>query len=439
MAKKKSGQAKQRATEFPKPQGVEGEGDRFVPPDRRDQLDADPDDRAQEVVVKDLAANIQILEPDAAGRDGDEDGDEPDRRGGDDEDDAPTRSEGDDDDEGSGSRRQQRSSARGNGKSARQIRARINRERALKDQANIRATNAVRRAENVEARLAKIERAQLDVNNNVGVKDLEQKIATLKGELAKAVEKGETQEQMDLTIKLGDAQADLKLLKYDLKRKQDDATAEEARAKKEREAADASGGDAGGDDEPAPTTQEWMAANRAWFSKVRFKEAKADAIALDKEILAEIADGEVDFEQYSEEHFEELNTRLAALHPDLPINSLDGEPFEAAGDDDEEDENVGTRNNDRGGDRRTARTPVNGRRPPVGGSGQRSNGRKQVSEVELAKQGKVRLDESDFKQMRMYGLDPKDPKQKERFARERMRSILTQDKRDQNGTGRGAR
>jgi hypothetical protein len=56
-----------------------------------------------------------------------------------------------------------------------------------------------------------------------------------------------------------------------------------------------------------------------------------------------------------------------------------------------------------------------------------------VTDADLARQGKVGLAEADFTQMRMYGLDPKNVEHKKRFAKERMRTIITDEKRSQRG------
>jgi hypothetical protein len=58
-----------------------------------------------------------------------------------------------------------------------------------------------------------------------------------------------------------------------------------------------------------------------------------------------------------------------------------------------------------------------------------------MSDLELARQGKARLTEADYAQMRVFKLDPNDPKVRTQFAKERVRTILT----EANKTARGAR
>ncbi len=89
MAKKAKKTAK---TVFPKPEAEEGAPDRFIPPDRQDQLENEPGDRAQVVQVKDLAADLEVITDDE-----DEDGEETNQRAAAD-DDEPEAFEGADDD-----------------------------------------------------------------------------------------------------------------------------------------------------------------------------------------------------------------------------------------------------------------------------------------------------------------------------------------------------
>lgn len=90
------------------------------------------------------------------------------------------------------------------------------------------------------------------------------------------------------------------------------------------------------------------------------------------------------------------------------------------------------RRNDDGGDEQR-RSPVrgsNGRvssngRAPMGGMGARE-GRRERSEIELARHGKVQLSDEDFREMRVFKLDPNNPEHKKYFARERARTLLQQ-------------
>jgi hypothetical protein len=68
------------------------------------------------------------------------------------------------------------------------------------------------------------------------------------------------------------------------------------------------------------------------------------------------------------------------------------------------------------------------RRPPQGGSGGGQGNRKPPTDLELARQGKVRLGDADYAQMRIYRLDPNDPAARVAFGKERIRTLLTEAK-----------
>jgi len=416
MARAKRG-AKSAPKTFPKDQGVEGEGDRFVPPDRIDQRE-DPEDRAQTIQFKDVSADIEVIErrDDDDGRESAGDGEE------DDDDEADQRqtrrrsADDDDDDPVQNGRRLSQES--------RSVRARVNRERVLREQAEAKVANAERRARSVEERLAKLERVTTEVQENTSVKALEAKIAALEAEVKKALAEDDHKLAFEKQADLGDAKADLKLMKRDLEAARRQQIAEEEARKQS-----GAGAEAAADTGESPGTVDWKHANRGWWNRARYKDAKEDAIGIDADILGEINNGDHDFVKYSDEHFELLNARLAELYPDLPLYHTDGRAFE---DDQQQEPDVNDRRNDRGArDRDGQRAPQNTRnRAPVSGRGTRQqNGRRVQSEADLAREGKVTLSKEDFGQMRLYGLDPKNNEHKKRFAKERMRSILTEDRR----------
>jgi hypothetical protein len=120
---------------------------------------------------------------------------------------------------------------------------------------------------------------------------------------------------------------------------------------------------------------------------------------------------------------------------------LDGERVEAEPEDldrdarnrdDDRDLDRGRgRDRDAGRDRDTRRAPP--RRHAAGNMGTNDRRRGNSDARTLAEQGRVRLTPADHAQMREYGLDPNSPKDKKAFAKERMRTILSEG-RDQ---GRG--
>lgn len=423
MAKRKA-KAKAAPTTFPKEQSEEGAPDRFIPPDRHDQIPNDESDRAQVVLVKSLADNIEVVDDD-----GDDEGDDEER---DDQEE-----EEDEEREIRSSRRRTRARASADDREpaegddeddsrhSRKVRARINREKVLRSQADVRADNAERRAKGVEERLAKLERVTAEVKESGEVKALEAKLATAKAKLATAIEDGKTADQLAYTIEIGDLQADIKLLKRDMEAAKRQAITEEAQRKEdETKAAAATEGTA---DAEVPSADDYIQANR-WWNKPKFSRERRRAISLDTEILEEISSGELNIEKYSDEHFELLNERLAEMYPELPLYTADGQPYEPA----EEEDEVSNRDRD---SRDNGRERQNSRRPPVGGQGTGRNGRRQVNPVDLARQGKVKLGDPEYTTMRLFGLDPKKPEHKKAFAKERMRSILTDERRGTNQRG----
>lgn len=363
----------------PKPQG-DGGPDTFVPPDRPDVMSPDPDDRPQEVDV--------FAEDSRGERD-----DEPD------EDDRPLRAEDDEGEEeeaGSYSRRVQR---------------RINREISLRKRVETRLEEERVARRRLERRLARIERAQDDTQSQATLKTITDQLAAKATELEAAIESGDTKKQLELQLAIGDLQAEKKLLERDI-----------AAARRAQESAGEDDDDPDADSRGSRDAQEWIRANRRWWGKAKWANAQKDAVAHDKDIIAEIKEGELPFEKYSDEHFEELARRLKADYPELDIRNTDGEAFEAESDDDG-DSTVSAR--DRDYDDRSRRSSTNGkRRAPMGGMGGR-DGRRERSTVELARQGKVRLEQRDFDNMRRFGLNPNNPRDKKYYANERRRTILT--------------
>src|SRR5256885_959658 len=211
-------------------------------------------------------------------------------------------------------------------------RAVVNRERALREQTQKQLAEERAARQELAERMLKIERSTTKVAADADVKAIEAQIEQLKPQIAAAVEAGETAKALDLQIRLGDLQADLKVKKYDLTlRAQNAAVLEENERKQRQAAADAAkrAGTAGDGELPAEHRQrsdDFIRANRHWWR--RDKEAKASAIEIDKEILADIADGELDFEAYSDEHFEELAERMHEEFPDLEICDLEREPYD---------------------------------------------------------------------------------------------------------------
>jgi hypothetical protein len=291
-------------------------------------------------------------------------------------------------------------------------RALVNRERALREQvqAQLAEERAARQA--TEERLDRIERAQTEVAGSSDVKALQAKIEALIPQIAAATEAGDTAKALTLQMQLGDLQGDLKLLKYDLAQKQ-----RQASVRPPTPATPAADTPSDVDPEAAASAERFKKANRHWWNRSANKEAREDAVTIDREILEELRTGDLDFEPYSDEHWEEVARRLHESYPNLELQDLDGVAYDFEG----EEMN----------DRTQARRP-----PPARGNGTRGapqTGRRTQTEADLARAGKVTLNEEDFNTMRLFKMDPNKPEDKKYFAKEKMRSILTGERQAQRG------
>lgn len=393
--------------------------DSFVPPDRQDSVSlADTETGVSEVI--DFRKGTSEVADD---QDGDDVRENARRAAAADSDDPPLRerpvrqqqARGDDRDDEGLSRSVQKRVAR--------ERAITNRERALREQAEtkLREERVARQA--TEDRITRIERTQKQIDANGDVKSIEAKIQALIPQIATATEAGETKKALELQIQLSDLQGDLKVLKYDLKLRSENATAIEAREKQNREAA------AGTERQVHPADQQeniergnaFKRENRHWWRRRENDVVRKASEDMDVEILNDIRDGVLEFKPYSDEHFEELAQRLHEEYPDLELIDPSGVAYEFEPDQD-----------DRGGNSRRENRVQNNRgrdngRPPQGRSGSLTRGNRQPDEVENARLGRVTLTQADYDQMRTFKLDPNNPNHKRKFAEERARTILARD------------
>lgn len=312
----------------------------------------------------------------------------------------------------------------GDGSYSERVRKRIarergvaNRERTLREQTQrqLAAERTARQAQ--DERIARLERASTEVAGNADAKAIEGKIEALKPQIAAAMEAGETAKVLELQDKLADLKADLRILQYDLKQKQRAAETSSSRTTTQAAAEETT------TEDPVikNLVDSFVKANRHWWNRTANKDARADAISIDKEILAELAAGELDFEKYSDEHFAEMAARLHETYPDLEIQDLEGQPYEFDEESDDVNDQDGGRGN-RGDSRQQQRAGGRGA-APVNRMGH--NGRRGPTELELARQGKVTLDQKDFQTMRLFKMDPNNPTDKKYFAKEKMRSVLS--------------
>lgn len=442
--------ARRNAKTHPKPRGDEGQQDDFIPPDRQDQVRQDTGalevidvfGKAETVATgddDDAAVDMNSASEGDARSMGSEGGSDADGGAGADRTDVDgrgTRGNA----RGDRTARARPSGARGAGDQGDDVarfsqdtrkriareRAIVNRERALREatQRELTEERAARVAQ--DERIARLERSQTQVAGNASVKDLENQLAALKPQFVAALEAGESAKAADLNDKISDLKAKLEVVKYDLHQKQ--IAAEAAAARRTTAATTTTTTDATtavDEQRAAELSAQFWRQNRHWANRTANKEAASDVVLIDKEILAEVEAGDLDFDRYSDEHFEELARRLHAEHPHLEIQDLEGEPYNF--DDDEGDMND-TRGGNNGRQQNNGRQSQGGRQgnrgaAPVRNMGQ--GGRRAPNEVELARQGKVILDDDDRATMRLFKMDPNDPNAKKYFAREKARSIVS--------------
>lgn len=313
------------------------------------------------------------------------------------------------------------------GRRARVTQRRDNRRREAQRASDQKVSNLTTELNKTRERLAKLERAGSENEIALSISQLEAKLESLKKELAAAIEAGDTTKQLDLTVKMGEVQGDLALARRDLQAAKNRPQQQQQEAE-EREEEREQG--------TPELVEDFVRANRRWWNLPSAKPLKDAAIEIDKIIKQEIADGDLDFDEYSPEHMDELVARLAEEKEKLGFNDVvlrdfEGEEF-VLDDDDTEQEPRGDRRSstaatgrDKGRDVK-GKDRGNSRRAPQGGMGGREGRRGPQSDLELARQGKARLTEEDYAQIRVFKLDPNDPEVRKRFAKERVRTILTE-------------
>jgi len=251
---------------------------------------------------------------------------------------------------------------------------RLERERRAKLKERQRAEAAEARLKAVEARSA----AQLKSLSKAELKSLDDQIEATRSQLTKAVETGETEEQVKLYDRLAELRADRKAADLAAAASDDD---------------DADGGSAA----PARTVnaeaEKWMAANNSWYSRSGFERQTRVANEVDAKLASE------GYDQTSPEYFEEMDKRLRKRLPGF---------F-----DDQEDHESSDRD-----------TPPRKRtRPGNTVAGVDGDDRGAVRAVQS---GKVTLGPEDFAVMRRFGLDPKNPEHLKSFAAERRQTLLNE-------------
>lgn len=403
----------------PKVYGETNADDTFMPPDRPDVRSGSEDvDGSAEVI--DFSGGTVVVDTNRSGGADQDD---------DDKDVLPLREK---------PVRQAATDDRRNSRESRDMSKRIqrernitNRERALREQAEAKLKTEQVARQALEDRVLRVERTQMQVDANADVKTLRSQIEALQPQIVAATEAGNTKEALALQIKLGETQSKLAVLEQDLKYRSINAERVQAEENRRRAAA------------PIETSQQvhpaqreesiergrqFKKANRHWWRQRDNQDARDFSVSEDAQILKDIQEGVCEFEPYSEEHFEELATRLHEEFPDLEMCDLEGNAMQF---DDDEDQTQGAA-------RRETRVQQNNRsrqnngRPPQGRNGS-IRGNQQANEVEMARRGQVVLTKDDFDTMRTFKMDPNNPDHKKAFAKQR---ALTIQREALNGEGR---
>lgn len=305
---------------------------------------------------------------------------------------------------------------------SRRVQARINRERALRIRSDHRVDEVSAENRELRDRLARVERRQnaqtVSEDGKKKVADLQKEIDAITVQLKAVMEAGETAKQLELQVALQEKIGDKKLLEQRIADQAQRATQDAGQPGREEHEEEASPEE----QRIKRNTSRWQESNRKWWNLKRFSDVKADAIEIDKDIRQEVRNGDLDMEEYSDEYFDLLSTRLKKLYPELDVRSVEGDVVE--GEQDDVDPRRGTPENDRSELQRSAARP---RRPAGGDMGTRDRRRDNGDDRTMAGRGKVKLTQADFATMRTFGLDPQNQDHTKRFARERMRTILTGD------------
>lgn len=258
----------------------------------------------------------------------------------------------------------------GDPKFSKKFRDRLSREQRAKKKAQDEARQIREQNARLEARLKKLESSHSERE----LSEIERNIGEIEKQLEDAIEKGETKTQLQLTRKMTDLQAELKVSRKaaELMGDDDDQGPKQS-------------GKPSGDSNQNPYADEWMDSHSDWYGMKGFERQTRLVNRLDKEIFK---DG---YDPQTEEYFEELDRRLKEKAPEV----FD----EIEEDDDKALTPSGKRNRDK---------------PPVAPTG---SGEDRTSGRASGLGSKVTLDDNDFKVMRTFGLDPNDPETLKEFAR----------------------
>ena len=264
---------------------------------------------------------------------------------------------------------------------SKKVKNRIQRETRAKNKERSRAESEGRRADFWEGQAKEIAKTSYDRDKRSLASQVEQAgsaYTQVQSDLKKAIENGNTDDQVRLTTRLSDLKAEQVVAESRLEDLSPDGNVQPYSDKLTPDGATS-----------APTkASEWMKDRGDWYGANGFERQTRLANRLDKEVYA---DG---FDPASDEYFAELDKRIKEKQPKL-YDDLD-----AAGDDDIDTDD-------------TTETTKRGKSvvAPVGGNEAR---RQRTSS------SKVDLTEEDFATMRQFNLDPHDPEVLKEFARNKL-------------------
>jgi len=262
----------------------------------------------------------------------------------------------------------------GDAKFSKKFRDRLSREQRAKKKAQDEARQIREQNARLEARLKKLESSHSERE----LSEIERNIGEIEKQLEDAIEKGETKTQLQLTRKMTDLQAELKVSRKAAELMGDDD-----------DRGSTQGGQPSGKPEN-PYADEWMEAHSDWYGMKGFERQTRLVNRLDKEIFK---DG---YDPNTEEYFEELDRRLKEKAPEVFDDEVEAKDLTPSG----------KRNRDR---------------PPVAPTG---SGEDRTSGRTTGLGSKVVLDDNDFRVMRTFGLDPNDPETLKEFARNKREADL---------------
>jgi len=261
---------------------------------------------------------------------------------------------------------------------SKKVKARIEREARAKRKERQRADQQTQRADYWEQQanqLAKNSYEGEKRNLELGIEQTDLAITQVQADLERAIEDGQTKDQVRLTNQLTDLKADKAKAEYGLNDLSPDGNVQPFDDKISPE----------GKKPTESKADKWMEDRSDWYGAKGFERQTRLANRLDKEVYK---DG---YDPGTEEYFEELDKRIKEKEPKL-YDDLD-----AGADDNDTDDK---------GDRRGKNVVA-----PVGGNEtrhQRTSG------------SKVDLTPEDFDTMREFNLDTNDPEVLKEFARNKV-------------------